>query len=190
MLSDGAIAKIGMIILGSNNRDEIIKEASKQVVAKKGISRAVKLLGLGTGAGAVTAGAHQAGKSSGRKDGAAKQLRKDQNMFRSAAPGIYRAGRISQARKDHAAFSNFLKNNTSGMSSNKKHSKMSSGSNYVKTANEITNGVVDGWISGHIKTAEVKNLSEGDLQKVAACLSERMSGGDNLAKIMWNSIVR
>lgn len=195
MFSPNVISKLGQIAAGSPAFDEMQKEASKAKAARSGLSRAIKVVGLGTAGGAAVAGAHQVGKKSGEasgiEQGKAVQLKKDQETFKAAVPRIFRAGRVVQARRDQAMFKNYLSRNnpgTAGTSKNSGHFKMQSGTSHMKTAAEIAEAVVDGWASGQIKTAAVKALPQHDLQKVAGVLVNRMERGDEMASILWRTL--
>ena len=193
MIDPNVAAKIAQIVLGSNNRDEIVKEAFK---GSSGMSRALKLTGLAGGVGAAGAGTYHAGKSSGNKSGmetgAKQQFTKDQESFKQIAPKIFNAGRITQARQDKAMFKNYLSKNNPGTAgtskSNGKYSKMSHGTSHTKTGMEMAEAVVDGWVTGQVKTASIQTLPGNDLQKVAMVLVDRMNTGDEIAGMLWRAL--
>lgn len=195
MFSPNVISKLGQIAAGSPAYDEMQKEANKAKAASSGLSRALKIVGLGTAGGATVVGAHQVGKKSGEASGMEKgkavQLKKDQETFKSAVPRIFRAGRVVQARRDQAAFRSYLSRNnpgTAGTSKNSGHFRMQSGTSHMKTASEIAEAVVDGWACGEVKTAAVKALPPQDLQKIAGVLVNRMEQGDEMASILWRTL--
>lgn len=185
MFSPSVLSKIGQIAVGSTSFDEMEKRAGKEQIARSGLGRALKIVGLTTAAGGALAGAHQAGKSSGRtsgmSEGRSAQLKEDQESFREVVPKIFRAGRMVQARQDAESFKGYLSRNNPGMAG-------TSSSGSMKTAAEMATAVVDGWARGQIKTAAVKALPPEDIQKIAGELVRRIESGDEMAGILWRTL--
>ena len=194
MISDSVLAKVGMIALGTMTEEEIEKQAANTKALRSGLRRALKIVGLSTGGGAAIAGAHQVGKSSGRasgiEQGKKSQFEEDKETFKQVAPRIFRAGRLTQARQDEAAFKSYLSRNVSGTAgnSNNYYSNMESGSSHTKTAMSVAHDVINGWKRGDIKTSSLRSLPQHEMEKVATALVQQMDNGDQLAGILWRTL--